>query len=131
MHKIRIALILMLVTGCSVIIMRAQGEQQNGVRKNVTITGEIIDVRCYLSGMMDENPDAHKECALDCIKGNLPVGILEKETKAVYIVVPKGGMKGGNEELAQYAAHEVKLTGTIIKKGGESLFVYSKVEPVQ
>ena len=47
------------------------------------------------------------------------------------LVVPKGGMKSGNEELVQYAAQNVKLTGTVLKKNGQSMFLYSKIEAVQ
>jgi hypothetical protein len=74
----------------------------------------------------------HKQCAIDCINGGLPVGLLEDKTETVYTVVPKSpGMKGANEELVKYAAEKVKLTGTVVEKGGAKLFVYSKVEETE
>jgi hypothetical protein len=109
----------------------AQGKKEKSAMKEVTVTGEIIDVKCYITGMMGGKGEEHKQCAIDCINGGLPVGILEDKTEKVYAVVPKGGMKGANEELVQYAAQKVKLTGMIAKKGGQNLFIYSKVEAAQ
>ena len=106
--------------------------QEKKAMKEVTITGEIIDTKCYLTGMMGGRGEEHKQCAIDCIKGGLPVGIVQDKTDKVYVLVPKSpGMKGANEELVKYAAQKVKLTGMIAEKGGEKLFVYSKVEEVQ
>jgi hypothetical protein len=65
------------------------------------------------------------------MKGGLPVGVLEDKTDKVYTVVPKAGMKGANEELVQYAAEKVKITGMVVNKGGQNLLVYTKVEPVK
>ena len=96
--------------------------------KEATVTGEVIDTKCYLTGMMGGSGEEHKQCAIDCIKGGLPVGVLEKKTNKVYVVVPKAGTKSANEELVQYAAQSVKLTGTVAEKGGQKLLVYSSVE---
>jgi len=112
----------------SLAITMSVSAQAKKAMKEVTITGEIIDTKCYLTGMMGGRGEEHKQCAIDCIKGGLPVGIVENKTNKVYVVVPKAGMKGANEELVQYAAQTVKLTGTVVEKGGEKLLVYSKVE---
>lgn len=123
-------LILALLSFVLVLAAFAQGKKDMKEMKEVTITGEIIDQKCYVTGMMGGKGEDHKECAISCIRGGLPVGILEDNTEKVYTVVPKSGMKGANEELVQYAAQKVKLTGTAAKKGGQNLFIYSKVESV-
>jgi hypothetical protein len=112
----------------SLAITMSASAQAKKTMKEVTVTGEIIDTKCYLTGMMGGRGEDHKQCAIDCIKGGLPVGIVENKTNKVYVVVPKPGTKGANEELLPYAAQTVKLTGTVVEKGGEKLFVYSKVE---
>lgn len=96
--------------------------------KEVTVTGEVIDVKCYITGMMGGMGEDHKQCATDCIKGGLPVGILDEKSEKVYVVVPKAGMKGANEELLPYVARKVKMTGVFSEKGGQKILVYSKVE---
>ena len=116
----------------SLVILTASAQEKKDKKsKEITLTGEVIDVKCYLTGMMGGKGEDHKQCAIDCIKGGLPVGVLDEKTDSVYVVVPKGGMKGANEELTPYIAEKVKLTGTIAKKGGERLFIYTKVEAVK
>jgi hypothetical protein len=56
------------------------------------------------------------------------VGILDATSSKVYLVVPKAGMKGANEELLPFVAAKVKMTGTFSEKGGQKILIYSKVE---
>jgi|ERR1041385_4055270 hypothetical protein len=106
----------------------AQDKKEKKEVKEITMTGEIVDMKCYLTGMMGGKGDDHKQCAIDCIKGGLPVGILDDKTEKVYTVVPKKGMEGANNALVQYAAQKVALTGTLVEKGGTKMFVYTKVD---
>jgi len=116
----------------SLAIASTLSAQEKKAMKEVTITGEIIDTKCYVIGMMGGRGEEHKQCAIDCINGGLPVGIVEDKTDKVYVVVPKSpGMKGANEDLVKYAAERVKLTGNVVEKGGQRLFVYTNVEEVK
>ncbi|MBI4428738.1 MAG: hypothetical protein HY562_06430 [Ignavibacteriales bacterium] len=101
---------------------------QEKAMKEATIKGEIIDSKCYLTGMMGGKGEDHKDCAIACMKGGLPVAILEEKTGKVYVVVPAKGQKGANEALVQYAAETVTLKGMFIEKGGTKLFAYNSVE---
>ena len=101
---------------------------QEKAMKEASIKGEIIDSKCYLTGMMGGKGEDHKDCAIACIKGGLPVAILEEKTGKVYVVVPAKGQKGANEALVQYAAETVTLKGMFIEKGGTKLFAYNSVE---
>ena len=96
--------------------------------KEITVTGSITDVKCHLNGMAASMGEDHKQCAIDCMKGGLPVGILEAKTEKLYVVVPAKGMKGANEELVKYADKKVTLTGTFMEKSGQKMFFYTKVE---
>ena len=95
--------------------------------KEVSINGEIIDIKCYSTITGGHGAD-HEECALNCIKGGLPVGLLQDKTNKVYLVVPAKGMKGANEELTPFVAKKVTLKGKIVEKGGQKTFLYSSVE---
>ncbi|MBI3587258.1 MAG: hypothetical protein HY088_09035 [Ignavibacteriales bacterium] len=101
---------------------------QEKAMKEATIKGEIIDTKCYLTGMMGGRGEEHKDCAIACIKGGLPVGILEEKTGKVYVVVPAKGQKGANEALVQYAAETLTLKGMFIEKGGTKVFAYNSIE---
>ncbi|MBI3194182.1 MAG: hypothetical protein HYZ34_06925 [Ignavibacteriae bacterium] len=133
MKQLRLLITVVLLFAVA-LITNAQSKKVNGEKnemKEVTLTGEIIDQKCYTTGMMGGKGEDHKECAISCIKGGLPVGLLEDKTEKVYTVVPKAGMKGANEELAKYAAQKVKLTGMAATKGGQSLFIYTKIEEIK
>nr|HLX12525.1 hypothetical protein [Bacteroidota bacterium] len=103
---------------------------KNG-KKEITITGEVVDLKCAMTGMMGGSGEDHKQCAIDCMKGGLPVAILEDKTNNVYPVVPLKGMQSANAELMQYAAQKVTLTGKLYDKNGQKLFIYTKVDQVK
>ena len=95
----------------------------------VAIKGELVDSLCYVA--MGAKGKGHKQCAIDCIKGGLPAGILEDKTNNVYSVVPKSGMEGPSKDLASLSASKVTLTGVMMEKGGQKLFIYNKIEAVK
>ncbi|MEX2089141.1 MAG: hypothetical protein WEB62_05180 [Bacteroidota bacterium] len=101
--------------------------QMSASGDDVAITGEIIDLKCFTSGMMGGRGPEHEECAIACIQGGLPVGIIDDKGD-VYTVVPAKGTKGANETLAKYAAKRVTLKGKIIEKGGARLIHYASLE---
>ena len=48
----------------STLAVSAQGKKGMKEMKEVTITGEVIDQKCYLTGMNGARGEAHKECAI-------------------------------------------------------------------
>ena len=92
-----------------------------------TLKGELIDLKCYSSGMGGGRGEEHQDCAIQCIRGGLPLGLLD-EKGTVYLLVPKKGMKGGNEALAEHAAHTLTFKGTLQDKGGMKVLHYASFE---
>jgi hypothetical protein len=85
------------------------------------ITGEIVDVMCYV----DHNATGakHADCGTKCIKSGGPVGIVS-EGKA-YLVV--GAHKPMNDELAPLAGKTVTLKGKVASNGGISLLENAEI----
>ena len=98
---------------------------------DVSLVGEIIDVKCYTSGMMGGRGPEHEECAISCIKGGLPVGLLDEQSGEVYTIVPAKGMKGANSALLPFVAKKVKIQGSLLEKGGNKILAYASVEEVK
>ena len=94
--------------------------------KSTTIQGEVIDMACYMT--KGQHGASHADCAQMCINNGLPVGILDKSGH-VYLCMT-ATHKPANSLLVQYAAKQVKVTGTVYKKGGMDLLAVDKVEPV-
>lgn len=87
-----------------------------------TITGEVVDLACYLSEGL--RGAGHRECATSCIASGLPVGI--KTEDRLYLVI--GGEHGpANETLAPLAAKNVTAEGTVTKRDGVLLLAIEKL----
>ncbi len=98
--------------------------------KVVTITGEVVATQCYVTGLTGPGKGpTHKECAISCAKGGIPLSILEDKTGKVYLAAQsKKAMSGANELLMPFIAEKVLVTGRVFEKGGMRLVLISKVE---
>ena len=98
-------------------------------KREVSVTGEVVDLQCYISGAMGKGTSAeHKECATNCAKGGIPLGILEEKTGNLVLAgQTKNAMKGANEMLMDFIAEKVTVRGRLSEKGGVKLLLISKV----
>jgi hypothetical protein len=86
-----------------------------------TVTGEIVDVMCYVDHKA--SGENHADCAAKCIKGGGPVGIASEGK--VYLVV--GEHKPMNDELAEYAGKTVTLKGKVASNGGVTMLENAEI----
>src|SRR5256885_5277531 len=99
-----------------------QGKQDLSASAEKTVTGEIVDMMCYV----DHNAvgeDHGKSCGAKCIKSGGPVGIVS-DGKA-YLVV--GEHKPMNDQLAEYCGKTVTLKGKAAERGGIALLENAEV----
>ena len=101
--------------------------QQNG--KQITVVGEVVESQCYITGLNGPGKGiAHKECALKCAKGGIPLSILDDKTGKLYLAgQSKKAMAGANDLLIPFIAEKVKVTGRVFEKGGIKMLLISKV----
>jgi len=125
MKTTSIVLAAILITALFTATVVAQDKKE---MKEITVTGEVIDTKCYLTGMMGGRGEEHEDCAIACIKGGLPPGIVEDKTGTVYILAPEKGTKGGNESLVKYAAKTVTVKGKVVEKGGSKILLYTSLQ---
>ncbi len=119
--KLAVALVFTAALATSPLALAAEehGKADDAAAKE--ITGEIIDVMCYVDH--DATGEKHAECGEKCIKAGGPVGIVS-EGKA-YIVV--GAHKPMNDELAPLAGKTVTLKGKLASNGGISMLENAEV----
>ena len=94
----------------------------------VTLTGEVIDVSCYLQ--LGKHGAAHKACGQKCAKNGNPIGLLTAEG-CVYLLMAEehhprrdGDTKSLTDALIEHMADIVKVTGTEASLNGQkALFV--------
>ena len=104
--------------------------QQNG--KQITVIGEVVESQCYITGLNGPGKGlSHKECALKCAKGGIPLSILDEKTGTLYLGgQTKKAMAGANELLIPFIAEKVKATGRVFEKGGLKMILISKIDKI-
>ena len=96
--------------------------------KPATITGELVDVSCYLQ--LGKKGEAHIPCGSDCIRHGQPAGILASDGKVTILFVEehdprRKGEIDVKEKLASLVAKQVTASGmlTTTKDGTQALYV--------
>ena len=89
-----------------------------------TLTGEVVDVFCYLSHGDQGLGKGHAECARKCIKDGLPVAI--RVGQQLYLA-SMANHTPGNAALADLAGHQVTVQGTVMERDGQHLIAVSEI----
>jgi hypothetical protein len=82
--------------------------------KPIVMTGTVVDTGCYMSH--DSKAADHTACATACAKNGVPLAILDEKGK-LYLPVASDH-KNPNAKLMDFIAKKVKVSGTLIEKGG-------------
>jgi hypothetical protein len=84
--------------------------------KSVTMTGEIVDMGCYMGhGAMGES---HAACATKCISMGMPMGLLTDKDKKLYLLTMPHDNQDAYNQCKEMAGTTVQLTGTVEEKDG-------------
>lgn len=89
-----------------------------------TLTGEPVDISCYLGG---KSGPAHAGCAKSCVSGGKPVGFVVRdgEDERLYLVLGKG--KAAKDLLGDHMGEEISVTGEVKEQGGMYVITVAKV----
>jgi hypothetical protein len=96
--------------------------------KEVTMTSLVVDTGCYMSH--DSKGPKHETCATTCAKAGVPLALLDEASGTLYIPVASDH-KNQNAKLMPFIEKKVKVTGTVVEKGGVKGFVLKSVEASQ
>ena len=120
----RAACVAIAVLAVSLIQMVSAGAED---AVELSITGEPVDIQCYLSGRSGE---AHASCAQTCAEKGQPIGFatLDDDGKEQLYLVMGAGHKSAKEMMLEHMGKEVTATGTLVTKDGMKILTVSKVE---
>lgn len=114
----RLIVSLALATGillAGVVVSHADDTAMKGKKPEVkTLTGEIVDTGCYLGH--GAKGEAHKSCALKCIAGGMPMGLLVGDT--VYLLTMSHEDADPYNKAKEMAASMVEVTGPVHEMSG-------------
>ncbi len=99
-----------------------------GASEEQSLTGEVVDVFCYLDHGEEGLGEKHASCAKKCIKTGLPVAI--KVGNELYLA-SLADHEPANELLADYAAQQVTVHGKIMERDGQKFIAVSHVEQAE
>ncbi|MFB3825834.1 MAG: hypothetical protein ACE15B_03660 [Bryobacteraceae bacterium] len=89
--------------------------------KVVTITGEILDLSCYLQ--LGKHGEKHRACGQACVRNGQPIGLLTKDG-GIYMLMPeehdprRDGGVDARESASEHMGRIVEVTGTQTVVGG-------------
>ena len=81
---------------------------------SATLTGELVDTKCFFGVMRPATGKVHRACAINCLKGGIPPGLLVRDEDGNGTVILLAGADGA--ELAygvEWAALDVTASGEL------------------
>ena len=89
----------------------------------VTLSGEIVDSKCYLGVMNPGESKTHRDCAVRCISGGAPPLFVARNAAGDRVQMLLVGDDGRaiNRDVLPFVAEPVEITGHLVSMG--ELFV--------
>ena len=92
-----------------------------------TVSGEIVDLACYMVHPESGHGSGHRKCADTCLKKGLPMGLLTAD-KQVYLLLEDHENPKPYAQLKEKAAEQVTVEGTKTASGGVNALVVEGVK---
>ena len=87
----------------------------------VTLTGEIVDSKCYLGVMNPGQGKVHRDCASRCLSGGIPPLFVDLANGEQYLLVGLDGNRLEHGSLKAFVAEPINLHGELLEKGDSKL----------
>ena len=98
-----------------------------GVASADSVTGEVVDLSCYLSHPHTSTGAVHRKCAETCAKKGLPMGVLSEDGTVVLLLEDHANPKAYKDAVGK-AAETVTVEGTKVTQGGMAGIVVESVQ---
>ncbi len=83
---------------------------------SVTVTGEIVDSKCYLGVMNPGNGKVHRDCAARCLSGGTPPMFVTTDGNQLLLVGPDGSALT-HDALREFVAETLTIRGDLLQRG--------------
>jgi hypothetical protein len=91
------------------------------------VTGEVIDMSCYLHHPETSTGNSHRKCAETCAKKGLPMGLLTSDKQVYLLLEDHDNPKAYAAALAK-AAQQATVEGHKVNVGGVQGIVVEATE---
>ena len=84
-----------------------------------TLTGEIVDSKCFFGVMNPGQLAPHRACAIRCISGGVPPVFVVRQAdgSAIYLLLVSADGKAVNKEVLDKVAEPLEITGEVERQG--------------
>ena len=82
-----------------------------------SVTGEIVDMACYLPHPQTGSGPSHRKCADTCLKKGMPMGIVTEDKQVILLLEDHDNPKP-YAQLKEKAAEKVTVEGDKVTQGG-------------
>jgi len=86
----------------------------------VTVTGEIVDSKCYLGVMNPGQGKVHRDCAARCLSGGIPPIFVATDGQQ-FLLVGLDGRALGRDTLREFIAEPITIRGDLLRQGESQL----------
>jgi len=93
---------------------------------DVSVTGSLVDTFCYAS--MGAHGPSHAQCALHCAQAGIPVGLVEKGSGKMYILLPPKNGEPLPSSVIGKMESEATVTGASYTSGGVSFLTVQSIK---
>ncbi len=94
---------------------KGETSMEKDAPKTMTLTGEVVDMGCYLGH--GAKGEGHKACALKCIAGGMPMGLLTSDGN-LYLLTVSHSDADPYTSAKSMAADMVAITGPVAERDG-------------
>ena len=91
-----------------------------------SVTGTLIDTYC--NTVVGAHGASHKQCAIACAKKGIPVGLEEKGTGKVFVLLPNKNAQALPDDVIDKMEDEVTVTGHEYSKGETTFLTVESVK---
>jgi hypothetical protein len=111
------------ITPGSVTIMNTAPAVQVTTRKlgALSLTGEIVDSKCYLGVMNPGQGKVHRDCAARCLSGGIPPIFVTADGHEQFLLVGLNGLALGRDALREFIGEPITIRGEVLARGDSRL----------
>jgi hypothetical protein len=91
----------------------------------ITMTGEVLDLYCFMMHPDNGQGPGHAKCAKNCIQKGLPIGFLSDGE--VYLIIGKEH-ESARDMVVDFAGSQAVLKGTLVSHHGVKAIEIASIE---
>ena len=84
---------------------------------SLTVTGEIVDSKCYLGVMNPGNGKVHRDCASRCLSGGIPPMFVAMDSGKQFLLIGLDGRALPYDRLREFIAEPITVQGELLERG--------------